>query len=97
MSDLPPERAEKAAGSPYKVEIDQRDGKPTTCKVWRDGVLVFDGVDRSALATVARVRHALEGPAHRPACSCGDWEAPLGASIHREFDRHLLEADKEDR
>lgn len=31
--------------------------------------------------------HSLEGAA----CSCG-WEARLGESIHRGFDRHLLES-----
>lgn len=24
-------------------------------------------------------------------CSCGSWEATLGESIHRAFDKHLLE------
>lgn len=31
--------------------------------------------------------HDLEGTA----CSCGEWEAQLGESIWRGFDRHLLE------
>jgi aconitase B len=37
---------------PLRVEIAQKDGEPTTCEVWRDDVLVFDGVDRSALLSV---------------------------------------------
>jgi hypothetical protein len=31
--------------------------------------------------------HRLEGAV----CSCGEWEAKLGESIHRGFDRHLLD------
>ena len=30
------------------VEIARRLGQASTCKVWRAGVLVFDGMDRSA-------------------------------------------------
>lgn len=37
---------------------------------------------------VSAVEHRLEGSA----CSCGQWEAALGESIHRGFDRHLLES-----
>ncbi len=33
-----------------KVEITQALWKPTKCKVWREGVLVFDGVSRAAVA-----------------------------------------------
>lgn len=32
--------------------------------------------------------HRLEGSV----CSCGGWEAALGESIHRGFDRHVLES-----
>lgn len=31
-----------------KVEIVREEGKPARCKVWRDGVLLFDGRDYSA-------------------------------------------------
>lgn len=31
-----------------KVVIEQHLNKPTTCQVWRDGVLIFDGQDKSA-------------------------------------------------
>lgn len=35
----------------------------------------------------ARYRHHLNGTS----CSCGEWEARLGESIRRAFDRHLLD------
>lgn len=35
---------------------------------------------------MADVLHDLDGTR----CTCGEWEAPLGESIHRGFDEHLL-------
>lgn len=42
-----------ASDDGLRVEIDRKPGKPATCKVWRQGFLVFSGQDQSALAAHA--------------------------------------------
>lgn len=37
------------------------------------------------------VEHTLVGDNGRWACTCGGWVPPLGKSVHREFDKHLLD------
>lgn len=37
-----------------RIEVVETLGQPTTCQIWRDGALVFDGQDKSALLKEAR-------------------------------------------
>lgn len=37
-----------------EFEIDEREGQPATCRIWRNGVLVFNGQDHSATVQVHR-------------------------------------------
>jgi hypothetical protein len=36
------------------IHIDRQANAPATCKIWRGGVLVFDGIDRTVLAVGER-------------------------------------------
>ena len=45
-----------------RVEIVAALGEPTTCKVWRDGNLVFDGIDRASTYRSVAIFDLDEGP-----------------------------------
>lgn len=57
------------------VEIVQKDGEPATAKVWRDGALIFDGVDRSAVLLAKAHVHEWMAPQYvgepEQECACG--------------------------
>lgn len=63
-----------------RVEVSESPGSHPTCKVWRDGVVVFDGVSRAALAPRTPDAHLAAY-----ADEARDWAALTEASAAEAF------------
>lgn len=50
----------------WGIGINERVDEPTTCKVWRHGVLVFDGLSRDAFLAAGSDTGGGSDPAHTP-------------------------------
>lgn len=70
-----------------KVQITSRLNEPTEAKVWRDGVLVFDGVDRSVLPGRTKHVHDWMAPA---VVSDPELECACGAFAYRRRNGEII-------